>query len=101
MKSPPLDQRPEVGVRGRDQADVHLDLGRAPDPLEGLVLDHRCSRAWALRLRFATSSRKGAAVDLLEHPDPPLRRAGEGPLLVPEEVGDEQVSGTRAGPELW
>ena len=52
----------------------------------------RCSRAWALRLRLATSSRKSVPPwARSKMPDPPLGGPGEGPPLVAEQVGHQQL----------
>ena len=88
----PLDQRAEVRVRGGDHADVDLDLARAPDPLERLVLDHAVKPGLGVAAQVGDLvEEEGAPVRLLEDAHVPLGGAGERPLLVPEEVRDEQL----------
>src|SRR6185436_17184045 len=86
----------QVPVRRRHHAHVDVQRRRAADALERLLLE----RAQDLRLQrqrqiadFIEEQR--AAVRELELPRLALRRAGEGALLVAEELGLEQVLGNR------
>src|SRR5262245_43726222 len=91
---PPLDLLLEVEVGRRDEADVDPDRGGGPHPHERLLLED----PQELRLR-----RRGHVPDLVEEErppvgdlDPPLLardRAGEGPLLVPEQLALDQGLG--------
>ena len=82
----------EVAVGRGDDAHVDLNRARSAEPFELLFLEH----AQDLRLRalahvadFVEEQR--AAVGLLEAADAHAVRAGEGALLVTEELGLEQV----------
>ena len=91
------DRRFEHLVGGGDQAHVDLDRVGAAEPLELALLQH----AQQLDLRGQVDvadlvEEQRAAVGQLEAALAPLLRAGEGALLVAEELGLDQAS--RAAP---
>ena len=97
-EAPLRDQRGEVAVGRRDHAHVDLDRLLAADALERLFLQ----RAQHLRLRAHAHvadlvEEQGAAIRLLEAPASSRVSTREGPALVAEELGlDELVGDGRA-----
>ena len=94
LPEPPLlDLVPQVLVRGRHDANVHLDRSAAASqPLELLLLED----AKHLGLRGGAHvpdlvEEDGPLVRLLEAADPQLLRAGERPPLVAEQLALEEV----------
>ncbi len=86
----------EVAVRCRDQPHVGAQRARAANTLELLLLEH----AQELRLRLEREladlvEEDAAAVGELEPPAPLLGRAGEGALLVAEELALDQLARQR------
>ena len=86
------DHRRQVAVGRGDQPDVDLDGAGAAQPLEFVLLEH----AQDLRLRVRAHvadfvEEQRAAVGLLEPADALLVGAGEGALLVAEQLRLEQV----------
>ena len=78
----------EVDVRGRDYADIRLLHLRGPDLYELAALQHAEQHSLGLLGQFAyLVEEEGAAVGLLEVALPLAYGAGEGPLLVAEELG--------------
>src|SRR5205085_3100424 len=91
----------EVAVGGGDDADVDLDLARAADALELLLLQH----AQQLRLEVEPHladlvEEQRAAMRPLERPLDALDRAGERALLVAEQRALDQPLGERGAIQL-
>ncbi len=87
-------QQLERAVGGRHEPEVHVDAGAAAQPLHLALLED----AQQLRLRHERQvadlvEEQRAAVGQLDPPEPPLVRAGEGSLLVAEDLGLEQRIG--------
>ena len=86
-------RRLQVAVRGRDQPHVGLDRLVAADPLERLFLQHAQDLALRRQRHVADLvEEQRAAVALLELADPPPLGAGEGALLVAEQLALQQRS---------
>ena len=91
-KRPAATSASQVAVAGGDQAHVDLDRAGAADPVDLALLD----RAQQLGLQAGVHladlvEQQRAAARLLELADPPGGRAGEGALLVAEQLGFQQV----------
>ena len=79
---------------GRDQPDVGPDRLVAADPLERLLLQQPQDLGLGRRRHVADLvEEQRAAVALLELADPPAVGAGEGALLVAEQLALQQVLG--------
>src|SRR5439155_2611271 len=77
----------EVAVRGRDQPYIHLQRLRPADALELAILQHTQELGLQLERKIADlDEEERASVGELETADLPRERAGERPLLVPEEL---------------
>ena len=84
----------QVAVGGRDQPHVGPDRFAAADALEGLVLQH-AQQLGLHRQRHVADlvEEQRAAAALLELADPAAVGAGEGALLVAEQLAFQQVLG--------
>ena len=90
LRGPPL----QVAVRGRDQAHVGADGLVAADALECLLLEHAQDLGLEGQRHVADLVEEDrAAVALLELADAAAVGAGEGALLVAEQLALEQVLG--------
>src|SRR5690606_15333894 len=88
---------PEVLVRGRDDAGVHLLLHAGADAAEGAVFEHAQEPDLRLQRQLADLVEEdGPAVGLLEIARPALDAARVGALLRAEELGLDQPLGDRA-----
>ena len=86
----------ERPVGGGDDAHVHLDRLGAADPEEGPALQHAQQLGLRGRRDLADLVEEdGAGVGQLEPAQPPLGGAGEGALLVAEQLALEQGLGQR------
>ena len=91
---PSADQRLQVAVRGRDQPHVGPDRLVAADPLERLLLQQPQDLGLERQRHVADLvEEERAAVALLELADPPPLGAGEGTLLVAEQLALQQGLG--------
>ena len=91
----------EILVRRRDDADVHLDRPRRPEPLDLPFLQHAQDLGLRLRAHVADFVEEDrAAVGLLELADLLLGRAGERALLVAEQLRLDQLLGNRGAVHL-
>ena len=82
----------EVLVGRGDDADVHPDGAVAADALELALLQHAQDLGLRLEAHVADLvEQEGSAVGDLELAFARRRRAGEGPLLVAEELGFEEL----------
>jgi hypothetical protein len=81
----------EVAVRGRDHADVHLDVGRSADASKRLLFEESKQLGLKGRRHLADFVQKHrAVVGLLQQTALLLPRVGERPALVAEHFGLEQ-----------
>src|SRR5208282_4796465 len=93
---PPADQLGKVFIRRRDYSNIHLYPLRAAHSLEARVLEHAKELGLHLQGHIAyLVEEEGAAMRELELADPPLHGPGEGSLLVPEKLREEE--GLRKG----
>jgi hypothetical protein len=91
----------EVAVGGGDDAHVHLDGLRAAHPLELLLLQHAQELGLQVEPHLADLvEQQRAAVRALEGALHALHRAGEAPLLVPEQRALDEPLGERGAVEL-
>ncbi|SVJ77443.1 Uncharacterized protein conserved in bacteria [Klebsiella pneumoniae] len=80
----------------RQHPHVHLDRPATADPLDLLFLEKAQQVGLQLQRQVADLvEEQGAAVGRLDPPDLALVRAGEGALLVAEQLGLDQVLGNR------
>ena len=92
-EAPVADRGLEVAVGRRDHADVDAERLRAADALELAELEHAEQLALDLRSDLADLvEEQRAAVRELEPPLLLLVGAGEGALLVPEQLGGRAAS---------
>ena len=90
------DQFFQILVGGGDDAHVHMDRRGATHPVELILLQHAQQTGLGLQRHIADFIEKqGAAVGLLETPDPLAVGAGESALLVAEQFRFDQVLGDR------
>ena len=79
---------------GRHDAHVHRDRRGAADPLDGALLQRPQEHHLRLRGQLADLvEEERALVGQLEAADPPPRRAGEGALLVAEQLAGDDAGG--------
>jgi len=91
----------QVLVGGRDDSDVHLDRGVAPDPRELPVLQDVEELGLERRVEIADLVEEdGAVVGRLELADLELMGAGEGPALVAEQLRLQQLARDRRAVDL-
>gem|GEM_PF-2339635 len=93
-KQPGLDLLLEVAVGGADDAHVHGDLGLSAEATELFLFDDPQEFRLQLDGQLAhLVEEERATVGELEAAEPALVRAGEGTLLVPEDLGLHQRGG--------
>ncbi len=87
-----LDRFGQVAVRGGDDADVDLDRLGAADAVDLALLDGAQQLGLQARIHLADFvEQQRAAIGFLELADAPCDGAGEGALLVAEQLGFQQV----------
>ena len=92
-----LDHRRQIAVRGRDDPDLDVHRPLAADPDDLAVLDHAQQPDLGGERQLADFvEEQRAAVRLLEPALAARGRAGEGALLVPEQLRVDQLRRNRA-----
>src|SRR5687767_10496729 len=100
-KCPAVDLLFQILVRRRENADVHLDRPRRPQPLDFTLLEDAQHLRLRLRAHVADFVEKdGSAVGLLELADLLLGRAGERTFLVAEQLRLDQLLRNRRAVHL-